>query len=153
MANVNPIPIGFHTITPLLTVANAADAIEFYQEAFGAREISRLRGPRGKLMHVEMHLGTSRFLLSDEFPEQGKQGPRAIGGSPVTIQLYVEDADATFERAVAAGAKPTVPLEDRFWGDRHGQVEDPFGHRWAIASRTEDLTREEIMTRAPTMEG
>lgn len=153
MATVNPIPIGFHTITPHLTVANAADAVEFYQEAFGAREISRMRGPRGKLMHVEMHLGTSRFLLADEFPEQDKSGPRALGGTPVTIHLYVEDADASFERAVAAGATAIMPPEDMFWGDRYGQVEDPFGHRWAIASRTEDLTREEIMTRAPTMEG
>ena len=153
MATVNPIPIGFHTITPHLIVANAADAIEFYQEAFGAREISRLRGPRGKLMHVEMHVGTSRFLLADEFPEQGKSGPRALGGTPVTIHLYVDDTDATFERAVAAGAKATMAPEDMFWGDRYGQIEDPFGHRWAIASRIEDLTQEEILTRAPTMEG
>ena len=153
MATVNPIPIGFHTITPHLIVANAADAVEFYQEAFGAREVSRMRGPRGKLMHVEMHIGTSRFLLADEFREHGQTGPRAIGGTPVTIHLYVEDADATFERAVAAGARALMPLEDMFWGDRYGQVEDPFGHRWAIASRIEDLTREEIMTRAPTMEG
>ncbi len=152
MATVDPIPMGFHTVTPHLIVAGAADAVEFYQQAFGAREISRLRGPRGKLMHVEMHVGTSRFLLADEFPERGALGPRAIGGSPVAIHLYVEDADATFERAIAAGAKAIVPLENAFWGDRYGQIEDPFGHRWSIASRIEDLTREEILTRAPTME-
>lgn len=152
MAAVNPIPEGFHTVTPHLVVKGAADAVEFYHQAFGAKEISRMPGPRGKLMHVELRIGDSRVMLADEFPEQGRQGPRAIGGSPVSIHLYVEDADATFDRAVAAGAKVVMPLEDTFWGDRHGRLEDPFGHHWAIASRTEELSREEILMRAPTME-
>jgi uncharacterized glyoxalase superfamily protein PhnB len=152
MAAVSPIPEGFHTVTPHLVVNHAADAIEFYRQAFGAEEISRMAGPKGKLMHAEIRIGDSRVMLVDEFPDHGKRGPRPAGGSPVAIHLYVEDADAAFERAVAAGARVVTPLEDSFWGDRYGRIEDPFGHHWSIATRTEDLTREEILMRAPTME-
>jgi uncharacterized glyoxalase superfamily protein PhnB len=152
MATVNPIPEGFHTVTPHLVVQGAADAVEFYQQAFGAKEIARMPGPRGKLMHVELRIGDSRVMLADELPEHGRKGPKAIGGSPVSIHLYVEDADATFERAIAAGATVVVPLEDTFWGDRQGRIEDPFGHHWSIASRTEQLSHEDILMRAPTME-
>jgi uncharacterized glyoxalase superfamily protein PhnB len=152
MSAESPVPEGFRTVTPYLVVDGASDAIEFYQQAFGAEELSRLPGPKGKLMHALIRIGDSRIMLTDEFPQSGSRSPHAVGGSPVTIHLYVPDADATFERAVAAGAKITLPLADAFWGDRYGRLEDPFGHRWSIATRKEDLSREEILSRAPTME-
>lgn len=153
MSGVDPIPDGFSTITPHLVVDGAAEAIEFYKKAFGAEELSRLLGPGGKLMHAEIRIGDSRLLLVDEFPEWGKKGPGALGGSPVTIHIYVADADSLFTRAVAAGATVTMPLEDMFWGDRYGRLEDPFGHHWSIATRIENLSAEEITARAPTQGG
>lgn len=149
--SVNPVPEGYCTVTPHLVVQGAADAIEFYQKAFGAEELSRMPASRGKLMHAEIKIGDSRVMLMDEFPE-GTKAPDTDRGSPVTIHLYVADADATFARAVAAGAKAIMALEDTFWGDRYGKIEDPFGHRWSIGSRREDLTEEEILSRAPTIE-
>ena len=152
MAATSPIPPGFHTATPHLVVNGASDAVEFYQQAFGATEITRMVGAAGKLMYVEIQIGDSRIMLADEFPEMGTKGPKSIGGSPITVHLYVEDVDAAFERAVAAGAEVTMALEDMFWGDRYGTIEDPFGHHWALASRKEDLTHDEILGRAPTVE-
>jgi PhnB protein len=153
MSRVDPVPQGFRTVTPHLFVRNAADAIEFYREAFGAQEISRMPGARGRLIHAEILVGDSRIMLADEEAKNDASGPETLGGTPVTIHLYVPDADELFDKAVGAGAKVLLPLEDRFWGDRYGQIEDPFGHRWAIASRREDLTVEEILGRAPTVEG
>jgi len=142
--SANPIPQGMHSLTPHLVCAGAASAIDFYKAAFGAEESARLPGPNGKLMHAAVRIGDSTLMLVDEMPEYGALGPKALKGSPVTIHLYVEDADATFARAVAAGAKVTMPLSDMFWGDRYGQLEDPFGHRWSIATHQRDLTPQEI---------
>lgn len=146
--NVKPIPEGMHTITPHLVCNGAADAIEFYQKAFGAVELARLPGEVGKLMHAMIRIGDSAIMLVDEFPDWGMLGPKALNGSPVTIHLYVEDVDATVERAVAAGAKITMPVEDMFWGDRYGRIEDPFGHHWSIATHIRDVSPEEIQAAA-----
>lgn len=142
--NVKPIPDGMHTITPHLVCNGASDAIEFYKKAFGAIELARLPGPEGKLMHAMIRIGDSAVMLVDEFPDWRMLGPKSLKGSPVTIHLYVEDVDATVERAVAAGAKITVPVENMFWGDRYGKVEDPFGHYWSIATHIRDVSPEEI---------
>ena len=151
------VPEGYRTVTPHLTIAGAAAAIEFYQQAFGAEEIVRMPGPGGKLMHAEIKIGDSFLMLTDEFPEfkemGGTLGPKARGGSSVTITLYVPDVDAVVARAVKAGAKLTMPVSDQFWGDRYGQLEDPFGHRWAVATHKEELTGDEIRERAGKMMG
>ncbi len=145
----HPIPNGHHTITPHLVVKGASEAIEFYKRAFGAEELSRMPfpGPDGhlKLGHAELQIGNSRLFLADEFPEHGATGPN--GSSPVTIHLYVTDADAAFGRAVEAGATVRMPLADMFWGDRYGLMVDPFGHIWSIAEHLEDLTPEQIQGR------
>ncbi len=142
--NVEPIPEGMHSLTPLLTCAGAADAIDFYKKAFNAVEVSRLPGPKGKLMHASLRIGNSALMLTDEFPEWGGLGPKLLKGSPVTVHLYVENVDAAVEQAVAAGAKITMPLADMFWGDRYAQLEDPFGHRWSVGTHTRDLSPAEI---------
>jgi PhnB protein len=134
-----PIPEGMHTVTPHLICAGAADAIEFYKRAFGATEISRLPGPGGKLMHAAVRIGDSTVMLVDEAPQWGALGPKALKGSPVVIHLYVADVDAVAAQAVAAGATLTMPVADMFWGDRYGQIEDPFGHRWSIATHVRDV--------------
>ncbi len=139
-----PIPEGMHSLTPHLVCAGAADAIDFYKRAFNAVEQARLPGPDGKLMHAAVKIGDSTLMLVDENPQWGSLGPKALKGSPVTIHLYVPDVDATVAQAVAAGAKITMPVADMFWGDRYGQLEDPFGHRWSVATHTRDLTSEEI---------
>jgi len=143
-----PIPDGYRTMTPHLVLRDAAATMEFYKKAFGAEEIGRMPGPDGKVMHAEMRIGDSRFMVNDEFPEMGARSPVSIGGSPVTVHLYVPDADAVFNSAVAAGAKVKMPLADQFWGDRYGQVEDPSGHLWSIATHKEDLSSEQIAERA-----
>lgn len=143
MANVKAVPTGFHTVTPHLCVQGAARAIEFYRKAFGAEELFRLPGPDGKLMHAEIKIGDSIVMLGDEFPEMCPE-PYAKGNLPVTIHLYVSDCDAVFRRATEAGAKPTMPPQDMFWGDRYATVRDPFGHNWSIATRKRDLSSEEI---------
>jgi uncharacterized glyoxalase superfamily protein PhnB len=144
-----PIPQGYHTITPHLVVRGAAEAIEFYKRAFGAEELDRSPGPDGKrLMHAEVRIGSSRLLLVDEYPEYGSKSPQALGGSAVTIHLYVEDVDGLFDRAVKAGCTVEMPLMDAFWGDRFGQLVDPFGHKWSLATHKEDLTPEEMAKRA-----
>ena len=144
MAPVKPIPEGMHTVTPHLICAGAADAIEFYKKAFDAKEMMRLPGPDGKLMHASISIGDSLVMLVDEMPEWGALGPKSLKGSSVTIHLQVADADAAFKQAVAAGAKITMPLEDMFWGDRYGKLEDPFGHHWSVATHIRDVSAEEM---------
>ena len=143
-----PVPDGFHTVTPHLTMKNAGEAIEFYKKAFGAEEIARMPGPGGSVMHAEIRIGDSPIMLNDEFPEHGARGPKTIGGTPVSIHLYVNDVDAAFDRAVKAGAKVTMPIADMFWGDRFAKLEDPFGHQWSLATHKEDVTPEECAQRA-----
>jgi uncharacterized glyoxalase superfamily protein PhnB len=143
-AKIKPIPDGMHTLTPHLVCAGAADAIGFYKAAFGAIELMRLPGPEGKLMHAMLRIGDSALMLTDEFPQMGALGPKALKGSPVTLHLFVPDVDAAIARAVTAGGKLLMPAEDMFWGDRYGLVEDPFGHRWSIATHLQDLTPEQI---------
>ena len=149
---VKPIPDGMHSITPHLVCAGAADAIGFYQKAFGAVEQMRIPGPGGKLMHASVRIGDSMLMLVDEAPEWGAFGPKALNGSPVTVHLYVPDVDATVAQAVAAGAKVTMPVSDMFWGDRYGQLEDPFGHRWSVATHTRDLTPQQIQEAMAAMQ-
>jgi PhnB protein len=143
------VPEGFHTVTPQLTLDNAAQAIEWYKKALGAEEMARDVGPDGKILHAEVRIGDSRIMLGDAM--MGGKGPKAIGGSPASLWIYVEDCDALFKRAVAAGAQvaggPMGPMQDQFWGDRCGTFTDPHGYRWTIATRKEDLTREEMEQR------
>jgi len=141
---VKPFPDGTQSRTPLLICAGAADAIRFYTKAFNAVELSRVPAPGGKLMLAMLWIGNSSLVLTDEFPEWGGFGPKSLEGSPVTVHLHVEDADAAVEQAVAAGAKITVPLADMFWGDRCAQLEDPFGHRWSVAAHKRDSSPAEI---------
>ncbi len=141
---VKPIPEGFNTITPHIVCKNASAAIDFYKKAFGAEEIVRMPGPDGKsVMHAELKIGNSRLMLGEEFSDKCTS-PQTLGGSPVTIHLYVENADAAFQRAVKAGATVTMPLMDAFWGDRYGQLTDPFGHVWSIATHMHDYSPEEM---------
>lgn len=143
-SQVKPIPDGMHSVTPHLVCAGAAEAIEFYKKAFGAVELSRLPGPGGKLMHAMIRIGDSAVMLVDEFPDWGSFGPKSLKGSPVTIHLQVEDVDAVVRQATAAGAKITMPVEDMFWGDRYGVLEDPFGHHWSVATHVRDVSMEEM---------
>ena len=153
MADVKPIPDEYPQVTPYLCVDGAGAAIEFYREVLGATERMRMAGPDGKLGHAELQLGDSLIMLADEYPELGVRSPRAFGGSPVTISVYVEDVDAVFDRALKAGAKALRPVEEQFYGDRTGQFEDPFGHRWTIATRVEDVPPEEMARRAAEAAG
>jgi PhnB protein len=137
-------PAGYSTVTPYLVCGGAAAAIEFYKQAFGATEVSRLGGPDGRLMHAAIRIGEAMVMLNDEFPEMQALGPKTRGGTSVTIHLFVPDADAAYARAVAAGATPVMPVQDMFWGDRFGLLADPFGHMWSIATHTFDLTPAEI---------
>ena len=145
MPQVQAIPEGMHAVTPHLICAGAVEAIEFYKKAFGAEELCRMPGPQGRLMHGMIKIGDCNVMLVDEMPEWGALGPKSLKGSPVTIHLYVEDVDATVAQAVKAGAKVTMPVDDAFWGDRYGQLEDPFGHKWSVATHTRDLTDEQIV--------
>lgn len=143
------IPAGYHAITPHLIVKDANAAIAFYKKAFGAEELSRMPGPDGKsVMHAEMRIGDSCFMLNEEFPEHGVKSAAAYQGSPVTIHLYVDDVDVVFKRALSAGAKELMPLADQFWGDRYGKIVDPFGHHWSLATHIEDVPPEEMKMRA-----
>ena len=144
MNRVKPVPEGMHSVTPHLVCAGAAAAIEFYKKAFGAVELTRLPGQQGKLMHASIRIGDSAVMLVDESPEWGMLGPKALKGSPVTIHLYVDDADAFVARAVKAGAKLTMPVADMFWGDRYGKLEDPFGHHWSVGTHVRDVSPEEM---------
>jgi PhnB protein len=153
MADVKAIPDGYPQITPYLCVDGADRAIAFYKQVFGAVERMRMAGPDGRIGHAELEIGSGLIMLSDEHPEMDVRGPRAIGGSPVLISVYVADVDATFERAVAAGARPLRTVEDQFYGDRSGQFEDPFGQRWSVATHIEDVSPEEMSRRAAAMSG
>lgn len=148
---VKPIPEGMHSLTPHLICANATAAIEFYKKAFHATDASVLPGPGGKVMHAQLRIGDSSLMLMDEYPEFNAYGPKSLKGSPVTIHLYVENADAVYNRAVAAGAIAKMPMSDTFWGDRYGVLEDPFGHSWSIATHIRDLSPEEIRAGAEKM--
>jgi PhnB protein len=150
MATVKPVPDGYHTVTPYLIVDGAAAAIEFYKKHFGAEELVRMP-MGGRVGHAELQIGDSRIMLADEFPERDARGPNSRGGTPVSILLYVPDCDAMFDRAVAAGAKVKNPMQDQFYGDRSGTLEDPFGHVWTISTHKEDLTPEEMMQRMKGM--
>ncbi|MGH6892187.1 MAG: VOC family protein, partial [Dongiaceae bacterium] len=145
-------PEGMHSVTPHLICDGAAAAIDFYKEAFNAVEIARLPGPQGKLMHAMIRIGDSAVMLVDENPDWGMLGPKSLKGTPVTIHLYVEDVDAFVARAVAAGAKITMPLDDMFWGDRYGRLEDPFGHHWSVATQIRDVTLEEMQQAMQSMQ-
>ena len=155
MADVNPIPEGYPRLTPYLCVEGAAAAIAFYSEVFGARERMRMPGPGpgDTIAHAELEIGDSVLMLSDEFPELGFRSARSVGGTPVTLSLYVEDVDDVFERAVEAGAIAERAVENQFYGDRSGQFQDPFGHRWSVASHVEDVAPEEMARRAAEMGG
>ena len=153
MTDVKPIPEGYPQVTPYLCVEGASAAIDFYSEVFGATERMRMPAPDGKIGHAELQIGDSVIMLSDEYPEMGQRSPKAFGGSPVTISVYVEDVDAVFERAVKAGAKELRGVEDQFYGDRSGQFEDPFGHKWSVATHVEDVSPDEMNRRAEAMGG
>ena len=148
MSPVQPIPDGYPRVSPYLCVNGANAALDFYRSVFGATERMRMPAPDGKIGHAELQIGDSVIMLSDEYPEMGIRSPRAIGGSPVTISVYVEDVDAVFNRAVAAGATSLRAVENQFYGDRSGQFEDPFGHRWSVATHVEDVSPDEMAKRA-----
>jgi PhnB protein len=147
-SQVKPIPDGYHAVTPYLHVKDAARAIEFYERAFGAKLLFRMNQPDGRVGHAELQIGDSRVMLADEFPELGVRSPGTIGGTPVTIHLYVPDVDATVQRALAAGATLTRPVEDQFYGDRNAGLTDPFGHVWFVATHVEDVPPDELERRA-----
>jgi PhnB protein len=148
---VKPIPEGHRAVTPYLAIKNAARALEFYTRAFGATEHYRLMMPDGRVGHAEIRLGDSLIMLSDEFPEYGGKAPDTLGGSPVSLHLYVEDVDAFVKRAVDAGAKEVKPVMDQFYGDRSGQLQDPFGHLWWVATHKEDVAPDEMQKRVQAM--
>ena len=152
-STVKPIPEGYHTVTPYLIIKDAAKAIDFYKKAFGATELFRFPQPDGRIGHAELKIGDSPIMLADEFPEMGYRSPQSLGGSPVSILLYVDDVDTLFSKAVAAGGKLQRPVEDKFYGDRSGSLEDPFGHVWHIATHKEDVTPEEMHKRAAAASG
>jgi len=145
---VSPIPEDYPRVCPYLHIDGAAKALEFYQQIFGATERIRMSGPDGRIGHAELEIGGSVVMLADEFPEMGVKGPKAYGGTPVVLSIYVDDVDATVAKAAEAGATITRPVEDRFYGDRVGQIEDPFGHVWSVQTHTEDVSPEEMQRRA-----
>lgn len=148
MADVKPIPDGYPQVTPYLSVPDASAAIDFYTQVFGGTERVRMPEPDGRIGHAEVQIGTSLIMLADEHPEIDFRSPKAVGGTPVTISVYVEDVDKVFDVAVQAGAKALSKVEDQFYGDRSGQFEDPFGHRWSVATHVEDVPPEEMAKRA-----
>jgi PhnB protein len=151
MPDVNPIPDGYPRVTPYLIVDGANAAIEFYGKVFGAKERMRMPGPDGKIGHAELEVGDALIMLADEHPDMGARGPKTIGGSPVTISVYVDDVDSTFASALAEGATELRAVENQFYGDRSGQFEDPFGHHWSIATHVEDVPPDEMEKRAAEM--
>jgi PhnB protein len=146
-AKVNPIPTGFHTATPYLTLNDCARAIDFYKKAFGAQEIMRMDGPGGKIGHAEIKIGDSVIMLADEMPGGGNRSPKSLGGTTAGVFLYFTNVDSVFKQAVDAGANPDMPPADMFWGDRFGRLTDPFGHSWALATHKEDVAPEEMRKR------
>jgi PhnB protein len=153
MADVKPIPDGYPRVTPYLHVDGAAAAIEFYETVLGAKERMRMPGPDGKLGHAELELGESVIMLADEHPDMGALGPKTVGGTPVTLSVYVEDVDAVFDTALAEGATSIRDVENQFYGDRSGQFEDPFGHRWNVQTHIEDVPPEEMEKRMAEVMG
>ena len=153
MAKVNPIPDGYPRVTPYLCIDGAGAAIDFYSKVFGSTERMRMPDPDGRIGHAELQFGDSLIMLADEYPEMGIRGPKAVGGTPVTISVYVEDVDGVFDRAVELGAKALRQVEDQFYGDRSGQFEDPFGHRWSVATHVEDVPPDEMAKRAAEVAG
>jgi PhnB protein len=151
MSAVKPVPDGYHTVTPHLAVRDAAAALAFYARAFGAEELFRMPGPGGVVMHAEVRIGDSIVMLGEEDPTRGASSPKTIGGSPVSLLLYLKDVDASFARAAQAGCTVEMPPTDMFWGDRYGKVQDPFGHHWALATHKEDLSPEEMAKRMAAM--
>ena len=145
--SVKPIPDGYHSVTPYLIIKGAAAAIEFYKQAFGAIELMRMPGPDDKIGHAEIKIGNSPVMLADEHPDMGFRGPQSLGGTPVSLMIYLEDVDMVFARSIAAGATVLRPIQDQFYGDRSGTLTDPFGHVWTIATHKEDLSPEEIAQR------
>src|SRR6185369_10402242 len=148
MMAVKPIPEGYHAVTPYLIVRGGSDAIEFYKRAFGATELFRFPAPDGKVGHAEIKIGDSPIMLADEYPQMGYNSPQSIGGSPVSLMIYVDDVDIVFSRAIEAGATVKEAVQDKFYGDRIGSVVDPFGHVWHIATHKEDVSIEEMQQRA-----
>jgi PhnB protein len=145
---VKPIPDGYHSVTPYLIIKGASDAIEFYKKAFGATELFRFPAPDGKIGHAEIKIGDSPIMLADEYPEMGYKSPSSWGGTAVSLMIYVDDVDAVYQQAIAAGGKKQRPVSDQFYGDRSGTLEDPFGHVWHIATHKEDVSMEEMQRRA-----
>jgi uncharacterized glyoxalase superfamily protein PhnB len=145
---VQPVPEGYHTVTPYLAVDDASAAIDFYQRAFGAKEQVRMPGPGDTIMHAELEIGDSLVMLADPFPQASTRTPKELGGTSVNIFVYVEDIDALYKRAIDAGASSLMEPDDMFWGDRFGSVQDPFGHSWTIATHIEDLSPEELEKRS-----
>ena len=152
MADVKPIPDGYHSVTPYLICDRAADAIEYYKNAFGATELFRM-DHEGKVGHAELKIGDSPIMLADEFPQMGYRSPKALGGTPVSIMIYVEDVDTVYQRAIDAGATEVKPLQDQFYGDRSGTLTDPFGHVWTVATHREDVSMEEMNRRMAAAHG
>jgi len=150
---VKAVPDGYHTVTPYMTIRDAAKALEFYKKAFGAEETVRMDGPDGRISHAEMRIGNSMIMLSDEAPQMGAKSPQQLGGSPVKLLLYVDDVDGFTKRAVEAGATIVRPVEDQFYGDRAGTIEDPFAHQWFIHMHKEDVSGEEMQRRMAAMAG
>jgi len=142
------IPQGYHTVTPYLSVHNAAQALDFYKRAFGAEEVMRMNGPQGTVSHAEIKIGDSIVMLAEESASTGLRSPQSLGSSTVSILLYVKDVDSAFKQAISAGAKSQQPLADMFWGDRYGRLTDPFGHSWSLATHIEDVAPEEMQKRA-----
>jgi PhnB protein len=152
MASVKPIPDGYHSVTPYLIVAAAADAIEYYKKAFGATELFRM-DHEGKVGHAELKIGDSPIMLADEYPQMGYRSPKALGGTPVSIMIYVEDVDTVYKRAIDSGGTEVKPLQDQFYGDRSGTLTDPFGHVWTVATHKEDVSMEEMNRRMAAAHG
>jgi PhnB protein len=142
--SVKPIPDGYHTLTPFLTVRDASRAIEFYKDAFGATERGIMKDPTGKVMHAELKIGDSIIMLSDEFPDFNCLSPQSVGGSSMGLHIYLDGVDAAFDRAVKAGAEVEMPVMDQFWGDRYGKLKDPFGHKWSIGTHVKDMSADEM---------
>lgn len=147
MANVKPIPQGFHSVTPYLTLNDTARAIDFYKRAFGAQEVTRMNGPEGKVIHAEIRIGDSIIMLGDEMPGMGYRSPQSLGGTTCGINIYVDDVDKVFHQAVSAGAQVEAQVADMFWGDRYGRLKDPFGHSWSVATHKEDVAPAEMTKR------
>ena len=153
MSSVKPIPDGYHSVTPYLIIKGAADAIEYYKKAFGAVELFRMAAPGGKVGHAEIKIGDSPIMLADEYPEMGYVGPKTLGGTPVSIMIYVDDVDTIYKQAMAAGGDEIKALQDQFYGDRSGTFKDPFGHVWTVATHKEDVSEEEMKRRAAAAHG